>query len=158
MKRPFVIALLACLSVTTSHARLGETIAQLRERFGSPAPQIKKDDTSAVWFFEIQDGQLAYTVTFNAKGESIAEGLKPLKRALLGRDHAMNFVDGQLLPYRDSPTKHVVKPGEKYTFGGKEFICLKEEYVVVDEPNRILVVWTHTGLISVLAVSPEMIK
>lgn len=158
MRRLLALALLTSLPFATAHARLGETAATLRERFGRPNPQINRDDSTATWFFEAQDGQLVYTVTFNAKGISIAEGLKPLKRAILGRQNAQDFIDGQLQPYKDSKTQRVVKPGEKYKFGGKEFICLKEEYVVVDEPNNILVVWTHTGLISVLAVSTEMIR
>lgn len=158
MKRALTLFLLASLLLPAAHARLGETAAQLRERFGRPEPQVRKNDASAVWFFEGQDGQLVYTVTFNAQGISIAEGLKPLKRAVLTQVHAENFIDGQLLAYKDSKTRRVVKPGEKYTFGGKEFLCAKSEYVVVDEPNGILVVWTHTGLVSVLAVSPEMVK
>jgi len=158
MPRTLILVLFAFLSVTTSHARLGETAAQLRERFGRPEPQVRRDDSTATWFFEGQDGQLVYTVTFNAQGRSIAEGLKPLKRAILGKDNAQNFIDGQLLAYKDATARRIIKAGEKYTFGGKEFICLKEEYVVLDVSNDILIVWTHTGLISVLAVSSEMIK
>ena len=159
MTRRLIFTLLVALAALASaHARLGETATTLRERFGRPEPQVHRDDTTAVWFFEAQDGRLVYTVTFNAQGISIAEGLKPLKRAILGKENAQNFIDGQLQPYKDSKTQRIVKPGEKYKFGGKKFICLKEEYVVVDEPNNILVVWTHTGLISVLAVSAEMIK
>lgn len=152
------IALLASLILTTGQARLGETLAQLKERYGKPAPQARKDPGSAVWFFEGEDGELAFSVTFNAKGESIAEGLKPLKRARFPQDAVDNFLDLQMAPYRGSKTTRTVKPGEKYTFAGKTLVCAEQESIVVDEPNGILIVWTHTGLISVMAVRPEMLR
>lgn len=152
------LALLASLVVTTSQARLGETLAQLKARYGRPAPQERKDPRSAVWFFEGEEGELAFSVTFDAKGLSIAEGLKPLKQARFPANTVEDFFDLQMEPSRGSKTSRTVKPGEKYTFAGKTFICAEQESVVVDEPNALLIVWTHTGLTSVMAVRPEMLR
>jgi len=153
-----VVILLGPLALTSVHARLGENLAQLRLRYGKPAPQERRDPTSAVWFFEGEDGQLAFSVTFNAKGESIAEGLRPLKRARFPEGTVQDFIDLQTDPYRGSKTLRAVKSGEKYTFAGKPMVCGEQESVVVDEVNGILVVWTHTGLTSVMAVRPEMLR
>jgi hypothetical protein len=152
------LALLASLIPTTGHARLGETLAQLKQRYGTPAPQARRDPGSAAWFFEGEDGELAFTVTFNAKGESIAEGLKPLKRALFPQNTVQDFIDLQMAPYRGSKTLRAFQPGDKYTFAGKVFACGEQESALVDEPNGILIVWTRSGVPSVMAVRPEMIR
>src|SRR5882672_8263302 len=89
-----VVALVFSAATSPAHARLGDTLAKLKEHFGKPPPQDSKKD-SVYWLFEGEDGQLVYTVTFNAKGLSIAEGLKPLKFARLTRDTAENFINGQ---------------------------------------------------------------
>jgi hypothetical protein len=151
-----VAALVFSAAATFAHARLGESLAKLKEHFGKPQPQAQKD--AVFWLFEGEDGQLVYTVTFNAKGVSIAEGLKPLKFARLTRQNAENFMDEQLGPLRGSKTARTVNPGEKYVFAGKSFVCAEQEYVIVDDANGILIVWTKGGLPYVMAVSPEMIK
>ena len=159
MKRFHTAALLACLTLaTTGQARLGETLDQLKEHLGRPEPLLRKDANSAVWFFEGEDGQLLYTVTFNAKGESIAEGLKPLKRARFPQDMVQGFIDSQTAPYRGSKTIRTVQPGEKYRFAGKALVCGEQEVVVVDDPNGLLIVWTRDGIPSVMAVRPEMVQ
>jgi len=158
MKRLLSIILPACLVLTTAHARLGETLAQLKARYRDPLPQAHRDPGSAVWLFEGDDGQLVYTVTFNAKGLSIAEGLKPLKRALFPRDTVQDFIDMQLEPYRGSKTTRTLKPGEQYTFAGKTMVCGEQESVVMDEPNGVLIVWNRSGLPSVIAIRPEMLQ
>lgn len=153
-----VAALVFIAATATSHARLGETFDTLKGRLGKPAPQARKDTSAAVWFFEGQDGELIYTVTFNAKGVSIAEGLKPSKYAMFLQNTVRDFIDGQLAPYRDSKTTRVVKPGEKYIFGGQGYVCGEQEQVIVDDPNEILIVWAKGGLPSVIAVRPEMMQ
>jgi hypothetical protein len=157
MKRCLTLALLTCLVLTTGHARLGETLAKIKEHFGR-APDSQPQKNSAVWYFEVEDGQVVYTVTFDARGLSIAEGLKPLKRAMFTRDIAQDFINLQTALYKDSKTARIVNPGEKYGFAGKAFVCGEQEYVIVDEPNHFLLVWTRGGLPSVIAVRPEMIQ
>jgi len=155
--RSLLLAALVLSAASTSvHARLGDTLAKLTEHFGKPPPQEKK--AAVFWLFEGEDGQLVYTVTFNAKGVSIAEGLKPLKYARLPRETAENFIDGQLGPLRGSKTSKVVNPGEKYVFAGKTFVCAEQEYVIVDDANGMLIVWTKSGLPFVMVVGPEMMK
>jgi hypothetical protein len=156
MKKFLLLLFCSGAILTTGHARLGESLTKLKEHFGKPQPQAQKD--AVFWLFEGEDGQLVYTVTLNAKGVSIAEGLKPLKFARLTRENAENFIDGQLGPHRGSKTARTVNPGEKYVFAGKSFVCAEQEYVIVDDANGILIVWTKGGLPYVMAVSPEMIK
>lgn len=158
MNRRLIPILLAGLALTaaTGHARLGENLAQLRERFGKPENQPRKD--AAVWLFDGEGGRLVFTVTFNAKGESIAEGLKPLKHTLFTAQLAQGFIDSQTEPYRDSKTARQPKAGEKYTFAGKEFTCAEQEFVIVDEPKNMLLIWTRAGLPSIVIVSREMLK
>jgi hypothetical protein len=155
MKRLLPCALLASLLLTTGHARLGETLEVIKARFGRPAAEPKKD--VAVWNFDVQDGQVVYTVTFDAQGRSIAEGLKPLRHAVFAESIAQDFVDLQLEPFKTSKTARVVKPGEKYTFGGKSFVCGEDEFVVVDPVNAFLLVWTRRGLVSVIIVRPALV-
>ena len=155
MNRRLILALLAGLIATTAHAALGETLAQLRERIGKPEPQTRKD--AAVWFFEVQDGRLVYTVTFDDKGQSIAEGLKPLRSALFAREAAEDFISSQVAPIKSSKTLLVLKPGDKYTFGGKQFTCGPEEYVTVDDANDLVVVWNRSRDPSVIAFRRAML-
>ena len=152
------LTLLASVALTSAHARLGENLTQLRARYGKPAPQERRDPSSAVWFFEGEDGQLAFSVTFNAKGVSIAEGLRPIKRARFPEGTVQDFIDMQMDPYRGSKTLRNLKSGEKYTFAGKPMVCGEQESVLVDEANGVLIVWTHAGLTSVMAVRPEMLR
>ena len=157
--RHLLVLLLAGWLAVPAPARLGETLADLKKRFDSPATQIRKDSTNATWLFDQDDtGQLAYTVTFNAKGHSIAEGLKPVKRARFSNETAQDFIEQQLAPYHDSKTQQILKPGEKYRFAGQIFICGKEEYVVVDEPRGLLLIWSKVVDPAVMVVSPEMFR
>ena len=154
--RLLVVTLLLAVAATPGYARLGETLGKIKERFGSPQPQTHKD--IYVWTFEAPEGGLLiYTVTFDAKGLSVAEGLKPFKRAVFSAEVAQNFIDYQLEPHRDSKTARIVKPGEKYRYGGKDFVCGENEYVVVDEANTFLLVWSRAGIPSVIVVRPEMV-
>ena len=148
--------LLLAVAVTPAHARLGETVDKIKERFGKPQPQTRKE--AYVWTFEATEGGLLiYTVTFDAKGLSVAEGIKPFKNAVFSPEVAQNFINYQLETSKDSKTLRIVKPGEKYHFGNKDFICAEHEYVVVDEPNGLLLVWNRAGIPSVIVVRPEMV-
>src|ERR1700694_1248229 len=106
MKKLLLLLLLSGVVLTSAHARLGESLAKIKEHFGKPQPQTQKD--AVFWLFEGEDGQLVYTVTLNAKGVSIAEGLKPLKYARLTRETAENFINGQLGSFRESKTARTV--------------------------------------------------
>lgn len=155
MKRLLATVLLAGLAATTGHAVLGETLDQLKAHMGKPEPQTRKD--VAVWFYEVEDGRLVYTVTFNDKGVSIAEGLKPLKRALFTKEVAEDFIHAQLGTARGAKTARSYQPGEKYTFGGQQFSCEKDEYVTVDEANDFAIVWNRSRVPSVIAFRKEML-
>ena len=156
-RRLLVLLFAGCGLAAPAPARLGDTLADLKKRFDSPAPQIRRDDSNATWLFDQDDtGQLAYTVTFNAKGRSIAEGLKPVKRARFPKETALDFIEQQLAPFRDSKTQRIMKPGEKYRFAGREFLCGKEEYVVLDEPRGLLLIWSQVVDPAVMVVSPEI--
>lgn len=151
----FVAILLLAVSATPGHARPGETLDKIKERFGKPQPQTHKE--IYVWTFEATEGGLLiYTVTVDGKGLSVAEGLKPFKNAVFSAQVAQNFIDFQLEPYKDSKTLRIVNAGEKYRFGGKEFVRDENEYIAVDEANRILLVWNRAGIPSVIVVRPEM--
>ena len=154
--RFLVAVLFVSLAVASAHARLGDKLSQLKQRFGPPAPESRKN--TALWFFEAKDGRLAYNVTFNSKGESIAEGLKPVKLGRLTREMAEDFIQSQIEPYRNSETLRTVQPGEKYEFAGQGLVCGENERVYVDDPNGVLVIWTQGGIPTVLAVRPEMIS
>jgi hypothetical protein len=154
--RFLLVALLAAFSAATASARLGETLADLKKHFGAPVQQMQPRKDQATWLFEGEDGQLMYSVTFNAKGQSIAEGLKPLKVARFDRNTAMDFVDSARAPFRDSKTMRVVKPGEVYQYAGKAYSCGAKEYVVLDEPNGLLIIWSQAGIPSVMVLAPEM--
>lgn len=151
-----LLLLVVALTAVPAHAVLGETLEQLKAHMGKPEPQTRKD--AAVWFFEVEDGRLVYTVTFNDKGLSIAEGLKPLKRAIFTSKAAQDFIDAQLTLAKDSKTLRNFKPGEAYTFGGKPFTCGPQEYVTVDEANDLAIVWNRTRLPTVIAFRSEMVK
>jgi len=155
--RLLLLVLLAASAAQPASALLGETLADIKKRLGPPEMQMEKTKENAYWLFEGDDGQLMYSVTFNAQGKSIAEGLKPLKRARFNRTRVMEFIDSELILVRDSPTKRVVKPGEAYKFAGKEFVCADTEYVVVDPENDTLIMWTQSGVPTVLVLSGEML-
>ena len=154
--RFLLVVLLSALGAITAPARLGENLNDLKKRFGAPEPQVQPRKDQAFWLFEGDDGQLMYSVTFNAQGRSMAEGFKPLKRARFNRNIAMDFIDAQLAPVRDSKTTLTVKPGVVYRFAGKNYTCGEQEYVVVDEPLGFLIIWSTAGIPSVLVLGPEM--
>jgi hypothetical protein len=154
--RLLLSALLVLASALPATARLGDSLNDLKKQFGPPEPQVEKRKDNAYWLFEGDDGQLLYTVTFNAKGHSIAEGLKPLKRARFNRSRVMEFINAQIAPIRDSKTLRTLKTGEAYRFAGQSLVCGPDEYVVVDEDYGVLVVWNQAGTPSVMVISPEM--
>lgn len=155
MKRALIVAALACLAATTGQARLGETLEKLKERYGKPQTQLRKE--SATWFFETDDEkQLVFTATFNDKGIVIAEGLKPVRYARLTRESVQAFIDLQVQPFAGSKTMRTVKPGEAYTFAGKTYTCGGTELVIVDDANGMLIVWNNSAEPFVLAVTPQM--
>jgi hypothetical protein len=153
--------LLACLllSAVSARAALGETLADLRKRFGPPDPQQPYAPKNvAHWSIETEQSErLIYTVTFNAKGFSIAEGLKPMGRAVLVEPIAQSFVDSQFALHREANTTRQPKPGEKYRFAGQEFVCAANEAVWVDETNDFMIVWVKGKQALVMAVRAEML-
>ena len=157
MKPVAATALLLFLACATgAGARVGETLDQLKTRYGRPSQQPRKGLVG--WLFETtDDGQLLYTATINTKGISIAEGLKPYRGAPFTEDDAKGFIDMQIAPYRGSKTLLPVIPGQKYVFAGKDFVCGDTEAVIVDDENGILIVWNRGTSPSVMAVGREMI-
>ena len=155
MKRTLPLLLLAGLALATAHARVGEPIAQIKARFGKPDPQSPKN--MVVWFIETNNGALVYTVNYNAKGMSIGEGLKPLKKAQLTTASAKDFLQDQMFLIKDSPTARVVKPGEKYDFAGQSFVCAEDDFVLMDETKDLLIIWSRGGVGQVMAVCREML-
>ncbi len=151
------VALLAGGLAAPLPARLGETLAEIKQRYDSPTTQTRRD--SALWLFERgDDGQLLYTVTFDAKGRSVAEGLKPVKRARFTKEIALDFIESQLAPYRDSKTLQIITVGKKYRFAGQDFTCGRDEYVVLDEPRGLLLIWSQVVNPAVMVISPEMLQ
>jgi hypothetical protein len=148
--------LLAAGGAAVAEARLGDSLGDLKKNFGSPVPQVQQRKDQAFWLFEGEDGQLMYSVTFNPQGRSIAEGLKPLKRARFDRNTALDFIESELAAIRNSKTKRTLKPREVYQFAGRSYICGDQEYIVIDEPNGHLAIWSQAGVPSVLVLSPEM--
>jgi len=154
----FVLLASLLMVVVPAQARLGETLSELQNRYGKPAPQERTNKFNAVWLLEGEDGALMYSVTFDAKGKSIAEGMKPVRYAKFTNETVRLFLETQLVPYRDSKTVRTVKPGEKYVFGGKEYTTMAEEIVVVDDANDLLLVWTKAAPPSVMAVRSVMMQ
>jgi hypothetical protein len=149
--------LVVCAVATPAFARLGDPVTKLKDRFGRP-PERESPKGMAVWFIESIDGALVYTATLNAKGVIIAEGIKPLKRAILTSEIAKDFLQDQMAPFLESKTARVVKPGEKYEFAQQSFDCGPSDFVFVDEPNGILLIWARAGVPSVIALSPEVLQ
>ncbi len=151
-----LLLLAVALPATPARAVLGETLEQLKAHMGKPEPQTRKD--AAVWFYEVEDGRLVFTVTFNDRGLSIAEGLKPLKRAIFTKEAAQDFITAQLSLAKDSKTLRTFKPGEAYTFGGKPYACGPDEFASVDEANDLAIVWNRSRAPSVIAFRREFLK
>lgn len=149
-----VALLLATIAAAPcAHARLGETMSEMKKRLGkAPLPTERKN--VYLWYFEVVDGPLAYVVTFNDKNISIAEGLRPMKRARFTPDLAQDFIATQTAPYANSKTLRTVKPGEAYTFAGRNLTCGPKELVTVDDANGILILWDQSAIPSIMAVTP----
>lgn len=157
-RRSLILCLLAGFVPVPASARLGETLDQLKSRLGKPTEQQQPRKEVAIWLFEVENGQLVYTVTFDAGNRSIAEGLRPIKRANFTPDIAQDFIQSQIAPFRDSKTLRTFKAGEKYGFAGQGFTCGEDETAIVDEPNGVMIVWVRKGIPSIMAVSPSMVR
>ena len=153
--RRLVLAFLFLSASATGFARLGETLAQLKEHFGTP-PDPKSPKGMLVWFVESIDGPLVYTVTLNAKGVSIAEGMKPVRRGILTQKIVQDFLEDQMTLTKDSKTARVVPPGGKYEFAKQAYTCADNEWVLVDDTKGILLIWSRAGTQSLMAVTHEM--
>jgi hypothetical protein len=147
---------LAFAAAPSAHARLGESGADLRKRFGRPESQPSKD--VLVWLIEEPSGALLYTVTLDEGGRSIAEGLKPFRQAPFSEQSARNFIKEQLSVLADIRTARAVKAGESYVFGGETLVCGENEQVIVDDANNLLVIWATRPAPSVLAATHEMLR
>ncbi len=156
MKLRCLFACLLGLATAAGFARVGEPVAKIKERFGKPDPQSPKN--MVIWFIETNNGPLVYTVNYNAKGISIAEGLKPLKSAVLNAESAQNFIHDQVVLIKDSSTTRIVKVGEKYEFAGQAFVCAENEFVVLDQTHDLLIIWSRAGVGAIMAVSREMVQ
>ena len=150
----FLLAAFALAAAAPLSARLGETDDALRKRFGRPEAQPSKN--VLVWLIEEPAGALLYTVTFNERGVSIAEGLKPYRNAALAEQTARNFIAEQISVLADPSTARLVKPGEAYTFGGEKLTCGPDEHIIVDDAHDLLVIWTKDRSPSVMAATHEM--
>lgn len=140
-----------------AQAILGEDLGTLTKRFGRQDQQVRPQKNVAMWSLETEDSErLVYTVTFDAKGRSIGEGIKPVKMIPIPNDAAEAFVASQLAPYGDVEIRRV-KPGEKYTFAGQEFSCAANEVVYVDEAKDLMVVWVQGKPGMVMAVRAAML-
>lgn len=151
-----VFAAAAFVAAPPAHARLGEKAAELRQRFGKPEAQPQKN--VLVWLIEESAGALLYTVTFDEKDLSIAEGLKPFRQAKMAESTARNFIAEQLGALPSDHKARALKPGEAYTFAGDKLTCGTNERVVVDDANGMLIVWTVAPAPSVLAVTRAMLE
>jgi len=149
--------LLAALAAAVpAQARIGEKAAELRARFGKPEAQPQKN--VLVWLIEEPAGALLYTVTFDEKDVSIAEGMKPFRQARMLEQTVRAFIAEQLSALPDNHQAREPKAGDTYTFAGEKMTCGANEKVVVDDEHGLLVVWTTAPLPSVLAVSREMLQ
>lgn len=140
-------------------AVLGENLDTLTKRFGKQDVQLRPQKHVAMWSLESDDSErLVYTVTFDSKGRSIAEGLKPTKMVPLPKDVVETFISSQLAPYAGAETTKAIKPGEKYRFAGQEFTCADNEKVVVDETNDFMIVYVHAKPGMIMAVRAAMLR
>ena len=70
----------------------------------------------------------------------------------------MEFIEGQLESFKDSKTSQILKAGQKYKFAGQDFTVAADEYVVLDGPRGVLVIWSQVANPSVMVVTPEMLR
>jgi hypothetical protein len=155
MRSRFLILGLLVLAPALGIARVGETAAELRKRFGKPEAQPQKN--VLVWLIEESAGALLYTATFDEHDVSIAEGLKPFRQAKLTEQTARNFITEQLASLPDTHAARECKGGDAYTFAGEKFACGANERIVVDDANGLLIVWTLSPIPSVLAATRELV-
>lgn len=154
-----ILLALSLVAASPAWAVLGETLDTLTKRFGKQDPQLRPQKNVAMWSLESDDSErLVYTVTFDSKGQSIAEGLKPVKTIPLPRDVAEAFIATQLAAYAGAATTKAPKPGEAYRFAGQDFTCAPNEKVLVDEANDFMVVWVQAKPGMVLAVRAAMLR
>ena len=157
MKRPALFLLLAAALLVTSHARLGDTLAEITKHRGKPVGKPEKN--KAAWAFEGDDGVLIYAVRFNAEGRSIAETLKPGQLGhRLHSEFVLDFIKAQREILGDSKTVRELAVGEKYTFAGQNLAVAQNEYVVLDEPRGFLLVWVRGSLPSVTVIAPAALQ
>lgn len=153
-----LVAALCLCAAPRASAVLGATLPEITKHRGKK-PDGQPDKDRAVWTFEGNDGLLLYAVKFGADGRSIYEQLKP---GQIGRSlHAeivKDFIKGQIGHLEKSPTLLEPKPGEKYTFAGKELVVAQNEYVLVDAPNNVLVLWIRGSLPSVTAITAAALQ
>ncbi|HLP24482.1 MAG TPA: hypothetical protein VK477_02300 [Acidobacteriota bacterium] len=123
---------------------------------GKPEAQPQKN--VLVWLVEESAGALLYTVTFDEKDLSIAEGLKPFRQAKMTEQTARAFIAEQLGALPADHRARELKPGETYTFAGEKLTCGANERVVVDNDHGLLIVWNMAPAPSVLAVTREMVE
>ncbi len=154
LRRLAALSLLALVAASPLAARLGESAADLKKRFGRPEAQPAKN--VLVWLIEEPAGALIYTVTLNDRGLSIAEGLKPYRAAPLPESRARDFISEQVSVLANPSGARVVKPGESYQFGGETLTCGPSEHIVVDDAHNLLVVWTKGNGPSVMAATHEV--
>jgi hypothetical protein len=151
--------LAAAFAAAPARAALGETLSDLQKRFGRPEPQLQRQKGVELWSIETPQGErLIYTVTFNDKGRSIAEGLKPVRHAVLTENYVHGFVSSQLAMHPDATATRALQPGEKYTFADQTFTCGADERVWVDEPSDFLIVWAKGPAAMVMAVRAEVLR
>lgn len=158
MRPGLLLFLLLCLTGQPARAVLGETQKDLERRLGKPQSQPKQVKSTAIWLVEGIDGQLAYNVTFDAQGRSIAEGVRPVRYAQFPKDLARDFIRVQLDPYRDSTTRRTYHTGENYTFADRVQVAGPNETVIVDEPNDLIIVWNNGARPSVIAARSVIMR
>jgi hypothetical protein len=159
VKIRLLIAVVCLLSsVSTASAVLGATLPEITKHRGKK-PDGQPDKDRAVWTFEGNDGLLLYAVKFGADGRSIYEQLKPgqIGRSLHA-DFVKDFIKAQIGHLEKSTTLLEPKPGEKYLFAGKELVVAPNEYVLVDAPNNVLVLWIRGSLPSVTAITAAALQ
>ncbi len=154
--RILVWAVFVALAGTTTSARIGEKASELRQRLGKPEAQPQKN--VLVWLVEESAGALLYTVTFDEKDLSMAEGLKPFRQAKMTDQTARAFIAEQLSALPAEHRAREVKSGEAYTFAGEKLTCSTNERIVVDDEHGLLIIWNLAPAPSVLAVTREMVE
>ena len=145
----FVIPL-ALLTLTSAQARLGETLEQLKIRYGKPEQQQQPRKDVAVWLFEVEDGQLIYNVTFECQ--------RPVdRRRACVRSNARSSHQRYCAGFHPGTNRTVPQfedPAHSQT-RGKIQIDLPDrcsragepgQLTVVDDVNGVMIIWTQKGV------------